>query len=422
MTRECMPTLPNDKTVLVTNGFEPLRLHIIKRLLEEGCRVRTTVSMANRAEWLDEVFKCFVESEQFERMVLPAEPPLRKRYWRQAVKGVDAIIHTPTIPNLDRKPVDDAWQESADSVTSILDAAELEPQIKAFVMTGNLGAVTPLVVETDTRVDAWDFNTREVIGAYEESGKPVPNYQMLFNSCHVRAEEALWSWMDEAKPHFKANVVVPSNIIGYNFATKYTTAWKHNWLWRLWKFGKSAPAVRGGGPCQAHWYIDVEDAALMHIACVFDDTIQHGERIQAWGCFREWNSAIEILQEREIEKARKELGEQFDKKAREAAEKRYPFVGEDGVRRGMIYTNLRRISEICTRWKDYPGWKQFEETVKECLDLFENGGDEKPEPPAPPRRPNPFVLPPGTNIDEYHNRWLYRDEPSPPPLETVRTW
>lgn len=251
MARECMPTLPNDKTVLVTHGFEPLRLHIIKRLLEEGCRVRTTVSIANRAEWLDEVFERFVESEQFERMVLPADAPIRKWYWRQAVKGVYAIIHTPTIPNLDRKSVENAWQESADSVTSILDAAELEPQIKAFIMTGYLGAVTPLVVDKDTRVNAWDFNTQDVLDAYGESDKVVPNYQMLFNSCYVRAEEALWSWMNEAKPHFKANVVVPSNIIGYDFATKYTAAWKHNWLWRLWKFGKSAPAVRGGGPCQA---------------------------------------------------------------------------------------------------------------------------------------------------------------------------
>ncbi|KAK4247395.1 hypothetical protein C7999DRAFT_32172 [Corynascus novoguineensis] len=425
-----MPELPEDKTVLVTNASEGVRLHTIKRLLAGGCRVRATVYDSKPAEYLDEVFESYKKDGKFERMVLLTQPPTRKRYWRNAVRGVHAIIHMPTIPQFGFKnDVENMWEQTEDSVTSILDAAELEPQMTAFVMTSHIAAATPLVVPTDSRVDPQDYNLAAVLGAIQESGKLYPDYYQLFYSCYVRAEQALWDWMEENNPHFKANVVVPSNVYGFNFATKYTDSWKHNWLWRLWHYGKSLPVVRDESPAQMHWYVDVDDVALLHVACVYDETIKNGERIMAFGCYRNWNHAIEILHEHYVKNVREEKeynDEEFDERAtREEAERRIPWVGEDGVKRGMLHANGTRMLEIMRRWKDYEGWKQFEDTVEECVDLFEKGGDDKPHPRdlRPPKpKPNPFLLPAGADVDEHHWRWIYRDDPVKPKFERMKDW
>jgi hypothetical protein len=108
--------------------------------------------------------------------------------------------------------------------------------------------------------------------------------------------------------------------------------------------------------CVADWYVDVEDVALLHVAAIFDPEIS-GQRLHAWGSYRDWNDAIGILDE-------------YDPESRE----RRSMIGNDGVVRGQLYTRASEVREALQRWKgadsSQPCWKTFEKTICESVDVF----------------------------------------------------
>lgn len=91
--------------------------------------------------------------------------------------------------------------------------------------------------------------------------------------------------------------------------------------------------------------------ALLHVAAIFDPDVS-GQRLQAWGCFRDWNDASEFLQHLEVRK------------------EPYHAIGDDGITRGQLYTRFGKVMEILQRWKGKRSWKGFEETIRESVSLF----------------------------------------------------
>lgn len=208
-------------------------------------------------------------------------------------------------------------------------------------------------------------------GTASESGA-----EAVRNACLVRAEEVLWEWVNEKKPGFRVNVVSPSNVIGLNFAPlPYAEGpgWL-DWVWLMYHNGGRAPlVVEGVGPTQAHWYVDVEDVALLHIAAIFDERISN-ERLQAWGWYRDRNDAIDIMRDHTVLENRRILGNSFDfKKAWEEAARRYPIILDDGPPCPQIYPSSARALEIFAdeRWKGYGRWKEFEQTIRQSLAFFD---------------------------------------------------
>jgi hypothetical protein len=237
--------------VLVTNGTRPIPLQIIKQLLELGCRVRTTLSWMESASWLDKLFAPYVASGKFERVTLPPGHATSRYFYQDAVKGVSAIVHTPTLPQHFNQPLSDIWTIAADSVRFMLEAAEHEPTVRAFVYTSSIRAAAPLVPQADLRVKEDSWNAKDTILALTARGQC--NDEVVLSSSLVRAEQAVWQWKSQQRPGtlaFKVNVVSPSNVIGQNFGARHHNHWR-NWIWRLYKTGRSSEAIRGAGPTQA---------------------------------------------------------------------------------------------------------------------------------------------------------------------------
>jgi hypothetical protein len=92
------------------------------------------------------------------------------------------------------------------------------------------------------------------------------------------------------------------------------------------------------------------------VAAIFDPEIS-GQRLQAWGSYRDWNDTIDILNE-------------YDPESSE----RRPLIGHDGVTRGQLYTRAPEVHEILQRWKGTDSsqlcWKPFEKTICESVDVF----------------------------------------------------
>ncbi|KAK4103023.1 NAD(P)-binding protein, partial [Parathielavia hyrcaniae] len=350
--------IPTDDVVLVTHGTQPIPLQIIKQLLELGCRVRTTLSWMESAPWLNRLFSRYASAGKFEHVTLPPGHPTNRYFYQEAVKGVTAVVHSATLPRFNHA-LPEIWSMAADSVRYMLEAAEHEPSVRAFVYTSSIRAAAPLIPQTDERVKEDSWNAKDTILALTSRGQC--SEETLRNSSLVRAEQAVWQWKVQAEQSgpggssFKINVVSPANVIGQNFAARYTDAWQ-NWIWQLYQTGRATEEIPGAGPTQTHWYVDVEDVALLHIAAIFDPEIV-GQRLHAWGSYRNWNDAIEILNEYDPESQ--------DKRS---------FFGHDGAVCGQLYTRAPEVRQMLQRWKgtdsSQPCWKPFEKTICESVDVF----------------------------------------------------
>lgn len=92
--RNKMPAIQAPATVLVTgaNGF--IAAWIVKYLLENGYSVRGTVRNKEKAAYFTTLYKDAVDSGRLEYCTVPDF--LAPGAFDEAVKGVDAIIHTAT--------------------------------------------------------------------------------------------------------------------------------------------------------------------------------------------------------------------------------------------------------------------------------------------------------------------------------------
>jgi hypothetical protein len=246
---QARPTIPPYYPVLVTNSTKPIQLEVIRQLLNRGCHVRAAVTWADPAKWLDDEFGKPRRVGSFERVVLGPGQLTNWSAYQDAVKGMRAIIHAPTVPRFGdhNAGIEGVWSSTCDTVTAMLEAAQHEPSVEAFVYTSSLVAAVTPVPSQDTFVTEDSCNSTDVITAlnYPE------HFDAVRNSCLVRAEQALWHWKRQTCPRFKVNVVSASNVIGHKIAPEHTAADWRNWFWRLYQKGSTGPVIEGAGPQQA---------------------------------------------------------------------------------------------------------------------------------------------------------------------------
>lgn len=142
--------LPGGSLVLVSHGTRPIALQVIKQLLERGYRVRTTTGHFANASWLDTLFFEYAYYGMFEHVKISC--PYDSRAYMEAIKGVDAVVHTADIPFLGPH-LDDVKECAIFSIWSMFDAALSEPSVRAFVLTSPFVAAAPLAPPVDIWVD-----------------------------------------------------------------------------------------------------------------------------------------------------------------------------------------------------------------------------------------------------------------------------
>jgi hypothetical protein len=220
-------------------------------LLERGCSVRAATTWMEDASWLNIIFSPYRRLGKFEHVTVGPGQPQHKSFYREAIKGVYAVVHSPTLPKLDHR-IEDYWALAVDSVVCMLEAADRESSVKAFVYTSSIVAAAPTTTPTDLLVHEDSWNVKDTILAL--TGQT--DMDVVRHSGMVRAEQAFWQWTTEQSPRFKHNVISPANLIGQNYAAEYTTHWR-NWIWRLYKFGFAREEIPGAGPTQARRFLSL---------------------------------------------------------------------------------------------------------------------------------------------------------------------
>lgn len=205
-------TLPKGSLVLITgvNGF--IAGHLAKQLLTRGYRVRGTVRNAQKSRWLvDDLFKSEASQGLFE--LATVEDMAVEGSFDEAMRGVDGVAHVATVATWDPSP-NNVIPQTVAGVVNILKAAANEPSVKSFVFTSSVVAAAMPVPETPFHVDQTSWNDAAVSMAWAPPPYDAGRIMVTYVASKVEAERAVWKFVEEKKPHFKTNAVLPYTVFG----------------------------------------------------------------------------------------------------------------------------------------------------------------------------------------------------------------
>ncbi|OKL60081.1 hypothetical protein UA08_04943 [Talaromyces atroroseus] len=270
--------------ILVTGANGYIGSHVVDVLLSLGYLVRGTV----RAEkpWLNEFFDSKYGSGQFETVIVPELDD--KDALVTALKGVSGIAHVATDVSFD--------PDAKKVITNVVSATEAvlkaaaESSVKRVVLTSSSSSallpqpgVDGIVVTEDTWNDAavkaaWDENTPADV-------KPFAVYA----ASKTEGERAAWRWIEENKPDFTFNSVLPNFAIGRILHPEIpgsTMKWALDLL-------RGNDGVLKLLPPQ--WHINVQDVARIHAVALLEPNVK-SERLFAFAAPFTWTGVIEIFQ------------------------------------------------------------------------------------------------------------------------------
>ncbi|EMR66145.1 putative aldehyde reductase protein [Eutypa lata UCREL1] len=266
--------VPKGSTVLITgvNGF--IGSNIADQFLTFGFKVRGTTRSLEKNAWVSTLFNKKYGPGNFELVAVP--DMVAQDAFIEAAKGVSAIVHTASIFTMDPNP-HNVIPGTVSGTVNALKAAAQEPSVKRFVLTSSSTAAlipkpnNPIKVTTDT------WNDEAVELAYRDPPYEPERAGPVYGASKTLSEKEAWKFMDEKKPGFTLNTILPNINFGasLDFASQGhpTTS------------GILAEIFKGNANYLAfippQYYVDVQDDALLHVAAVVHPGVQ-SERIFAF--------------------------------------------------------------------------------------------------------------------------------------------
>ncbi|ESK96316.1 d-lactaldehyde dehydrogenase [Moniliophthora roreri MCA 2997] len=279
-----MPALtdsPSNYTVLVTgaNGF--VASWIVGILLKRGYTVHGTVRSQARGATLLETYKAYADDGKLKLVIV--EDMEKDGAWDEAVKGVDAILHTAAKMGITAVEPKDQIEPTVKGVTGILASAfKYGTSVKRLVCTSTCAAVvetTPTVVS----VSESDWNEKSV-KACEELGGDAGGVA-IYSASKTLAEKALWDWYEKHKTEVAWDVAVinPPWIFGPS-AHSVKSLDDIALAPQAWYNAVVKGDFMGGSSLNypSHGWVDVRDTAEAHVLAL-EVPKAGGERIITCG-------------------------------------------------------------------------------------------------------------------------------------------
>ena len=210
--------LPPGSLILVTgaNGF--IASHVVHALLQQGFRVRGTVRDLERSAWMvEKAFKEGAAKGDFE--LVTVADMAEKDAFKDAVSGVAGIVHLATIASLDPDP-NKVIPQTIAGVVNLLECAAHERSVKAFVFTSSIVAAAMAAADVPFHVDATSWNEMALPLAWAPPPYDADRALVTYMASKVEAEKAFWKFVNEQKPAFVANAVLPFTTFGPLFDTQ----------------------------------------------------------------------------------------------------------------------------------------------------------------------------------------------------------
>ncbi|KAF7509703.1 hypothetical protein GJ744_007574 [Endocarpon pusillum] len=327
--------LPQGSLVLVTgaNGF--IASHIVDQLLQRGYRVRGTVRNAAKASWVQELFDKRHDGGKFELSTI--SDYTKPEAFIDVLKDVTGIIHTVGVTSISPDP-NEVIPPTIAIATALLSAALSFPSVQRVVFTSSSVAIGFPRPNTVFPVNSTIFNDAAVEAAWAPPPYTPDRGFPTYAASKVEAEHAIRKFVNEKKPHFKINVVLPNTVLGEILDPKNQD-------------GSTASLVTGlytgekgyWGSLPPSHFINVKDVACLHVAALLLPGVE-GERLLGYAKPFSQTEILEILRRIEPEK-------QFES-------------DPEGEGRDISEVDNARSEELVRKLTG-EGWTGLEETVKE---------------------------------------------------------
>ena len=282
------PSIPVGSLTVVTgaNGF--IASHVVDQLLQAGYRVRGTVRSAVRAAWVLNYFNNKYGAGKFELIEVPemGEPGA----FDEAVKGASGYIQmaTPVMQSYDPNV---AVPNVVNGVLNGLKAAATEPGLKRFVLTSSSTAAVSPQPNKEFSVDDKTWNDEVVKKAWISPYEGVQKKLDVYTATKTESEKAAWKWVEENKPSFVLNAVLPNANMGKVLDPPSQGAPSTvGWLKALWEGFEGNKDLAENPP---QYYVNVQDTARIHVAALIYPDVEN-ERLFAWAHPYNWNDILAI--------------------------------------------------------------------------------------------------------------------------------
>ena len=281
-----MTTISPNGLILVTGANGHLASVTTKVLLENGFRVRGTVrSVAKHSALLSFYGSAFslVEVPDF------GSPSA----FDEAVLGVDGVLHMAADVTLqDREEI---IEQSIKGILNIMSAAAKESTVKREVLTSARAAAMSEKPGTECHIgtQTWNNDATERLKMPAGTLSSQERGQVVYAAAKCQAERAAFAYMQEHRPHFVFNSVLPNVNIGRTVAMEHLAFPSGSSL--INAMDKGYPLVPMFLPNQL--FVNTEDTALLHLAALTQEEVKN-ERIMAMSAPFSWRRIIEILMRR----------------------------------------------------------------------------------------------------------------------------
>jgi len=142
---------------------------------------------------------------------------------------VQGVVHTASTTSLSPDPNEVIPQVIA-AVIGLLKSAANTPSIKSFVFTSSSMAADDGVPSQTVSIDSSSWNDAMITEAWKITSAPFPPTHgfVVYGASKAAAERALWKFVEEQKPSFKVNAILPDANFGSVLSeqgSKSTGAW-----------------------------------------------------------------------------------------------------------------------------------------------------------------------------------------------------
>ncbi|KAI0863529.1 putative aldehyde reductase 2 [Xylaria cubensis] len=273
------PAIPLGSVVVVIGANGYIGVEVCQKLLEMGYHVRGTVRDLERCNWMHQLFDRDWP-EQFE--LVQVQNFEADGAFDHAFEGAAGVLYISTPIIFDPDPAK-VVEPIVNGTLNILNAAA-RAKVQRFVLNGSSKAVETTVYNQPHELTTKTFNHEAIQKARNEPASPTFQRSLdVYSAGRAAAELAFWSWIEENKPSFVANCVVPDGNFGRVLGREHVGQGS--------SFGMLKRAFAGEWtdvlPYLA-FYIDVEDCARLLVAALALPSIK-SERIFAYFKNGTWN-------------------------------------------------------------------------------------------------------------------------------------
>jgi nucleoside-diphosphate-sugar epimerase len=309
-----------DQLVLVTGGSGFIGAHCIKRLHEDGYRVRTTVRSPSRESEIREM----VGDGPLEVAVADLTDDAG---WAQAIAGCEYVLHVASpFPLAQPKHEDDLIVPARDGALRVLRAAR-EAGVQRVVLTSSFAAIGYGHGHPDTVYDetSWTDVDGPGVSAYAKS-KTV-------------AERAAWDFVEGDGAPLQLAVVNPVAVLGPLLGPDTSTS--------IELVKRLIDGSMPGTPKVAYGIVDVRDVADLHVRAMTAPEAA-GERFLAIGEDFRWISEMgewvrEALPERASKVPKRQIPNLMVRVASRFDGSLRQLIPELGVRKRATNEKARRL-------------------------------------------------------------------------------